>query len=69
MGADFSALNEVDDTVREEILEELEPQTAADVDKSAVAMGGGSTSSRRAPSQGNGPMVSRRRLRGGEGTA
>jgi len=47
---DFSALNEVDDTVREEILEELEPQTVADVDKSAVAMGGGSTSSRRAPS-------------------
>jgi Mg/Co/Ni transporter MgtE len=29
---DFSALNEVDDTVREEILEELEPQTVADVD-------------------------------------
>jgi magnesium transporter len=27
---DFSALNEVDDTVREEILEELEPKTVAD---------------------------------------
>jgi magnesium transporter len=27
---DFSALNEVDDTVREEILEELEPQTVAE---------------------------------------
>jgi magnesium transporter len=27
---DFSALNEVDDTVREEILEELEPETVAD---------------------------------------
>src|SRR5438132_1160009 len=26
---DFSALNEVDDTVREEILEELEPETVA----------------------------------------
>ena len=27
---DFSALNEVDDTVREEILEELEPETVAE---------------------------------------
>ncbi len=27
---DFSALNEVDDSVREEILEELEPQTVAE---------------------------------------
>jgi magnesium transporter len=27
---DFSALNEVDDTIREEILEELEPQTVAE---------------------------------------
>ena len=27
---DFSALNEVDDSVREEILEELEPETVAD---------------------------------------
>jgi len=34
---DFSAPNEVDDTVREEILEELEPQTVADVDKSTEA--------------------------------
>jgi hypothetical protein len=37
-GADFdSALNEVDDTVREEILRELDPQTVADIDKSAEA--------------------------------